>query len=195
MQYTDVQLDALREVANIGAGNAGTALSALLGRTVDIEIPQALALPIGEAVATVGVAEQRVSAVTLDVVGDMEPHVLLLFGADASAVICRLLGVPPGGPEAQSALSEIGNILGSSYVTVLAQLAGLDLEPSPPRFAVGEVTAVVADALTAHDPGGATALLIESEFSIEGESCSLSFLLLPGAEGVALLLDRLGVGA
>ena len=195
MQYTELQLDALRELANIGAGNAGTALSALLGRNVDIDIPQALALPVGEAVATVGDAEQRVCAVILDVAGDMQPRVLLLFGAETSGVICRLLGVPARGEAAQSALSEIGNILGSSYVTALAQLTGLDLEPAPPRFAAGAVGAVVADALADRDPAGTTALLIDSEFSIEGESCALSFLLLPGADGVALLLGRLGVDA
>jgi chemotaxis protein CheC len=195
MQYTELQLDALRELANVGAGNAGTALSALLGRTVDIDVPQAVALPVGEAVAVVEDTAEVVSAVLLDVRGDVEPLVVLLFGAETSAVICRLLGVPSDGPAARSALSEVGNILGSSYVNALAQLAAVDLEPSPPRFAVGEAGAIVAEALAARDPGGATALLIDSEFSIEGEACALSFLLLPGARGVTLLLDRLGVGA
>ena len=195
MQYTERQLDALRELANIGAGNAGTALSALLGRPVDIDVPSAVALPVEEAFAVIGDADQTVSAVMLDVAGDMEPLVLLLFGEETSAAMCRLLGVPEHGEEARSALCEVGNILGSSYVIALAQLAGLELEPAPPRFAAGVLRHVVATALVARDPDGALALLLDSELSIEGESCALSFLLLPGADGVALLLDRLGVGA
>ena len=195
MQYTELQLDALRELANVGAGNAGTALSGLLGRSVDIDVPRAAALSIAEAVAVVGEAHQRVSAVTLDVVGDIEPFVLLIFGEQTAAVMCRLLGVTGDGEDAQSALSEIGNILGSSYVNALAQLTGLELEPAPPRLVSGDLQDVVANAVAAREAGGATALLLDSELSIEGESCALSFLLLPGADGVALLLGRLGVDA
>ena len=195
MQYTELQLDALRELANVGAGNAGTALSGLLGRPVDIDVPRAAVLSIDEAVAAVGDPDQRIAAVTLDVTGDIEPLVLLIFGDETSAAMCRLLGVPADGEHGRSALSEIGNILGSSYVSALGQLAGLELEPAPPRLITGDLQHVVGQAMVARDAGGSTALLLDSELSIAGESCALSFLLLPGADGVTLLLDRLGVGA
>ena len=195
MQYTELQLDALREVANIGSGTAGTALSTMLGRPVDIDVPRAAAMPIAEAVDSAGAADQVVSAVVLPISGAMDAVVLLLFGEETTDSVCRLLGVPAGGEDAQSALSEIGNILGTSYINALARLASLDLEPSPPQFASDMLGAIVASALVARASDADTALLLDSELEIEGESCALSFMLLPSAEGVTMLLDRLGVGA
>lgn len=195
MQYTELQLDALRELANIGSGTAGTALSTMLGRPVDIDVPRAAVMPVAEAVDSAGRADQVVSAVVLPIAGDMDCLVLLLFVEETTETVCRLLGVTLGGEDAESALSEIGNILGTSYINALAQLASLELEPAPPQFAVDMLGAIVASVLIARDSNANTALLLDSELEIEGESCALSFMLLPSAEGVSLLLDRLGVGA
>ena len=70
-QYSDLQLDALRELANIGSGTASTALSSMLGRSVDISVPAALVLPMAEAVGTIGNAEDDVTGIVLSVVGEM----------------------------------------------------------------------------------------------------------------------------
>src|SRR5829696_6684705 len=78
-QYTDMQLDALRELANIGSGTASTALSSMLGRSVDITVPSAFVLPMAEAVGNFGDAEAEATGVVLGVVGDMPASVLLLF--------------------------------------------------------------------------------------------------------------------
>ena len=92
-QYTDLQLDALRELANIGSGTASTALSGMLGRSVDIAVPNAQALPFAEAVDAVGPAEQDMTGIVLGIVGEMSGTVLLLVPpADADA-LCRMLGV------------------------------------------------------------------------------------------------------
>ena len=70
-RYTDLQLDALRELANIGSGTASTALSSMLGRSVDISVPSAFVLPMAEAVGTIGDPEAETTGVVLGVVGDM----------------------------------------------------------------------------------------------------------------------------
>src|SRR4051812_48441066 len=78
-QYTDMHLDALREVANIGSGNAATALAGMLGRPVDLTVPSAAALPLADAVEAAGDPTTPVSAVVLPVFGEMDALVLLLF--------------------------------------------------------------------------------------------------------------------
>ena len=78
-RYTDIQLDALRELANIGSGKACTALSSMLGRSVDISVPSASVLPMAEAVGTIGDPEAEATGVVLGVVGEMPASVLLLF--------------------------------------------------------------------------------------------------------------------
>ena len=70
-QYTDLQLDALRELANIGSGTASTALSSMLGRSVDITVPNAFVLPMADAVGAIGDPEAEVTGVVLGVMGDM----------------------------------------------------------------------------------------------------------------------------
>ena len=192
-QYTELQLDALRELANIGSGTASTALSGMLGRSVDISVPNALALPLGEAVEAVGDAEAEVTGIVLGINGEMQGTVLLLVPpADADAM-CRMLGVEPDDEFALSALGEIGNIVGTSYINALAGMTGMEIEPTPPATATDMLGAIVESVLAGAAITGDVALLLDSNLVVEGEDCSISFLLVPDQGGVELLLERLGL--
>jgi chemotaxis protein CheC len=192
-QYTELQLDALRELANIGSGTASTALSGMLGRSVDISVPKALALPLGEAVEAVGDAEAEVTGIVLGINGEMQGTVLLLVPpADADAM-CRMLGVEPDDEFALSALGEIGNIVGTSYINALAGMTGMEIEPTPPATATDMLGAIVESVLAGAAITGDVALLLDSNLVVEGEDCSISFLLVPDQGGVELLLERLGL--
>jgi chemotaxis protein CheC len=193
-QYTDLQLDALRELANIGSGTAGTALSGMLGRSVDISVPNALVLPLAEAVEATGPAEAQVTGIVLGVTGELAATVLLLVPPEDAAKMCRMLGLEPGDEYALSALGEIGNILGTSYLNALAAMTGLAMEPTPPATATDMLGAIVQSVLASHAQGGDVALLLDSDLAVEGEDCSISFVLVPDQGGVDLVLDRLGMG-
>jgi len=192
-QYTELQLDALRELANIGSGTASTALSGMLGRSVDISVPRAQALPLAEAVAAAGDAEAEVTGIVLGIAGEMHGTVLLLVPpADADA-ICRMLGVEPDDEFARSALGEIGNIVGTSYINALAAMTGMEIEPTPPATATDMLGAIVQSVLASAAMSGDVALLLDSNLVVEGEGCSIAFLLVPDQGGVELLLARLGL--
>src|SRR3954468_8086147 len=133
--FSTIQLDALRELANIGSGTAGTALSQMLGRSVDISVPNAFVLPLAEAVEAVGPAEQEVTGVAIPLAGDMDAIVLLVFPVDDAAALCGMLGVEAGTEDAVSALGEIGNILSASYITSLPAMTALELDLTPPQTA------------------------------------------------------------
>ncbi len=192
--YTDLQLDALREVANIGSGTAGTALSSMIGRSVDISVPTAEALALADAVDAVGASEELITALVLPLFGDLEALALLLFAPEDAATLCGLLGVEADTEVGQSALGEIGNILGTSYINSLCAMTGLRLEPGPPQVIVDMLGAIVASALADRCGEYDIALLLDSELRVEGEPCSITFMLLPTPEGVSELLTRLGVG-
>jgi len=192
-QYTDLQLDALRELANIGSGTASTALSGMLGRSVDISVPKAQALPFAEAVDAVGPAEQAMTGIVLGIVGEMSGTVLLLVPPSDADALCRMLGVEPDDEFALSALGEIGNIVGSSYINALASMTGMDIEPTPPATATDMLGALVATVLAAHAHAGDVALMLDSNLVVEGDDCSVSFLLVPDQGGVETLLSRLGL--
>jgi len=192
--YTDLQLDALRELANIGSGTAATALSQMLARSIDVSVPSASALPLAEAVETVGEPELVVTGVVLPIFGDLEATAVLLFGSSDADRICELLGAEPGSEFALSALAEIGNILCSSYLGAVVSMTGLSLEPGPPQTASDMLGAIVETVLAMNASTSDIALLLDSDIRIEGEESSFTFMLVPSATGVAELLTRLGLG-
>jgi chemotaxis protein CheC len=192
-EYTDLQLDALRELANIGSGNAGTALAGFVGRPVDISVPNARVLDVADAVDAAGPADRPVTAVVLPIFGDMDAIVLLVFGEEDAALACRLLGVEPGSEYASSAVGEIGNILGASYVTALGSMTGLALEPAPPTVVEDMLGAIVSSVVVAGAADSDVALVLDSSLSVEGEACELGFVLIPSKGGVDELLSRLGL--
>ena len=192
-RYTDIQLDALRELANIGSGTASTALSSMLGRSVDISVPSAFVMPMAEAVGSIGNPEAEATGVVLGIVGEMPGSVLLLFTPRDAELMCNLLGVEAGTEIGVSALMEIGNIVGASYLTALGQMTGMALEPTPPAAATDMLGAIVETVLAERAGAGDVALLLDSDLVVEGEDCSVSFLLVPDQGGVDQMLERLGV--
>lgn len=191
--YSDLQLDALREIANIGSGTAGTALAAMLGRSVDLSVPHVEAVPLVAAVEAVGDPARPTTAALLPIFGDMDGVVLLLFRPDAADTLCRLLGVEPGSEVGDSALSEIGNVLGTSYLNSIAAMTGLALEPRPPEVVTDVLGAIVSSVLTHVAGGDDVALLLDTQLRVEDEACAVSFLLVPEGDGVQELLTRLGL--
>ncbi len=194
--FTDVQLDALRELANIGSGSASTALSSMLGHPIDITVPSAAALPLADAVdaaAGAGGIDTIAAGVVLPIFGDIDATVVLLFPPDDEATLCGLLGVEPGTEDGRGALGEIGNILGCAYVNSLAEMTGLALEPRPPETVSDMVGAIMATVLAVRSDQSNLALVMDSRLTVEGKECELTFLLLPSLDGIDELLARLGM--
>ncbi|WP_051471825.1 chemotaxis protein CheC [Patulibacter minatonensis] len=191
--YSALQLDALREIANIGSGTAGTSLAGMLGRAVDLSVPHVQALPLADAVDAVGDPAGATTAALLPIMGDLDGVILLLFRPDAADTLCRLLGVEPGSEVGLSALSEIGNILGTSYLGAIAAMTGLALEPKPPEVVTDVLGAIVSSVLTHVAGGEDVALVLDTRLRVEDEACALSFLLVPEGDGVQELLARLGL--
>lgn len=192
--YTEMQLDALRELANIGSGTAATALSSMLGRPIDVSVPSARALALAEAVDAVGPADAEVTGVVLGVSGSLDAIVLLVFSVESAETLCELLGVDPQSEMADSALGEIGNIVGCSYIGAFASMTGLELEPTPPGMATDMLGAIVASVLAGAALETDVALVLDTDLIVEGSECSFGFLLVPTQDGVDELLTRLGLG-
>jgi len=199
-RYDEQQLDALRELASIGSGTAATALAQMLGRPVELAVPRALALPLADALDAVGEPDAMVASVVLPTTGcaggdrgDAEIIVLLLFSYSCAANLCEMLGVEPRSELGDSALGEIGNVLGASAVGAFAQMTGLTLEPQPPHVLFDMLGAVVASILSATAGELELALVLDASLTVEEAECGLSFLLLPTVGGADELLGRLGL--
>jgi chemotaxis protein CheC len=192
-RYSDLQLDALRELANVSSGTAATSLSRLLGRDVDLHVPRAFTLPLVDAVETFRDPAETAAGAALSVEGDIEGGVLLLLDKDGAETLCRLLDVEPGTEVGDSALGEVGNILGAAYLTALSSMTGLTMLPSAPQVMNGPYASILTSVLARTAGHSDTALVLDSELDITGSPCAISFLLLPESDGVLELLSPLGL--
>ena len=192
-QYSEIQLDALGELANIASGTAATALSQMLGQEVELHVPRALALPLADAVDSAGPAEEVVSGIAFELEGDIQGLVLLLVPDKDAQMLCELLGVEPGSELGDSALAEIGNILGTSYLNAIVAMTGLALMPSPPHVATDLLGAIVASLLAQTAGDADVALVLDSELVLAENPCSLSFMLMPASGRADDLLAPLGL--
>lgn len=170
IQLKPLELDALREAGNMGAGRAATALSQMLGKPVSMDVPQASVLPLESLSAPLGGAEAMVAATYFRVHGDAPGRLLVMLGeASLAPILGALLGRvgAPGEPlndEAQSALKELGNILCSQYLNALADFLGFPMLPSVPALAVDMAASVLQSVAADAAQKGAQALVIEARF-------------------------------
>jgi chemotaxis protein CheC len=191
--YNEMQLDALREVANIGSSTAATALSSLIGIPVEVSTPAAHAMPLADAIERAGPGEMIVTIVAVPVTGDLDALVLMVMQPPTEEAACRLLGVEQDSEVGLSALVEMGNILGASYLGALATLTGLALEPAPPERVRDMLSAVLQSALLIESSDDQV-IVLESTLAVAGQECSPTFLFVPLRGSVDDILMRLRVG-
>ncbi len=193
IEYNATQLDALRELANIGAGQAATALSQMLAQEVTLSVPRALPLPLDEAIASAGPADQEIVGVAIPLEGDLDAIVLLLIPTDSAQTLCGLLGVEAGTEVGDSALSEIGNILGASIMHGLTGITGLELLLCPPTMRTDNLESIVASAVSEAVGEADSALVLDTSLDLAAQPCPVSFMLIPTGGSVSPLLAALGL--
>ena len=194
------RIDALKEVANIGAGHAATALSLMTGARIMIDVPTVSVAPLDELIPGIADADSQIVSVVMDMHGSLKGHTLLALplvtGRRLADLMLRRERRPGGVLDLleESALKEAGNILGGAYMTALSEFLGMTLLPSPPRLAVGTTTAVM-EVHKQQASEAAAACCVETEFTFEeiGERFRGFFLLLPDAESFDRIFDAVQV--
>ncbi|CAN7469542.1 chemotaxis protein CheC [Paenibacillus sp. LjRoot153] len=198
-QLEDFQLDVLKEVGNIGAGHAATALSTLLDKPIDMLVPKVRMLPFEEICESVGGAETVVLAIFLRVEGDAPGNMFFILDLDAAKnMLHDLVGLSIPDQEEYSelelsALNEIGNILAGSYLSSLADFTNLNMQPTVPALAIDMAGAILSYGLLQFGQMGDQALLIDTKF-LEGENeVQGHFFLIPDPESFGKIFSALGV--
>ena len=205
--YTDIEIDVLRELGNIGAGNAATSLSTMLNATVDMAVPVVRITSFDDAVQSFGGAENLAAGVLLSFEGlegveKEEIKGMLLFIVDiesANDIVSMLTGgmYEPGSPEFEemkpSVLSEIGNIMGAAYINSIATLTGLALNISVPYLATDMVGAILSIPIAEFGALSDTVLFIEESFSGVGKDINSSMSLFAGSETIDIIMQKLGI--
>ena len=197
---SEIQLDTLREISNIGMGHGATALSQLLGEKVQLRVPEVTITDIARVPELLGGAEKVVVGITLQILGDARGNILLILPQEsAQRLLFRLLRQPTAGIVFDeinaSTLKEVGNILASAYLSALGGLLHVSLIPSIPLLAFDMAGAVVDYVLIELSASGNTALMVETEFISEipqEEPIKGHFFLIPDPSSLEILLRAAG---
>lgn len=191
-------MDVLKELGNIGAGNAMTALSQMLGCKVDMRVPQIKLLEFKEVGAMIGGEEQLTMGVYLGVEGDITGSMMFLIEKQSAKHLINklMMGMAPEGDDFTdmefSAMKEVGNIITGAYLNSLSVITNLKIFPTPPELTLDMAGAILSVPAIEFGVMGDNILLIQSQFFDEIEIDGY-FILIPDIDSYAKILASLGM--
>lgn len=194
-----MEIDVLTEVGNIGAGNAMTALSSMIGQMVDIEVPAVNILGFQEAIDYAGGPEKTVVGIIVPIKDDIEGEILFLLENDiVELVVSTFFGTNDIdllnlSPDMTSALTELGNIMAASYVNAIAELTGMKIEVEIPMLSIDMLGAIMSVPAAQMGELSDKLLYIDNLMLIDKVSVKSKMMLLPTVESLDKLLRSLGV--
>lgn len=198
-QLNEMHIDVLKEIGNIGAGNAATSLSQMLNREVNMVTPTVRILDISDAGQALGGPETPVIAILVELSGDITGIMMFVIDQDfTQSLLEALLGESkPSFSELSemdySALSEIGNIMIGAYANSIATLSSLEIKISVPAVTADMVGALLT--VPAAEMGSVSdkIIFIEDDFLSSDSTISANMMLIPDIGSLNKLMDSLGI--
>jgi len=195
---SEEQLDAIKEIGNIGAGHAATALSQLIGKKVFISVPRALCLPLDRTIEIVGGKQSLIAGVTMHVLGDISAKIVLILPRSSALQLAALL-TNQDTAERQiltvlehSAIKEAGNILAGAYLNALTEFLGMMLLQSVPQLIFDLAEAVMAE-ISKGLPQDLEVICIETQFMEAQQTIDGHFFLIPERKSLEIILRAIKV--
>lgn len=198
-QIDGMQFDILKEIGNIGAGNATTALATMLRLKVDMKVPQVALLDFRELPEILGGAENLIVGILLTLSGNIDGMMMFVLEyAAARSMVNLLMGQEKALDEPldeieSSALQELGNIITGAYLSSLSNLTNMSMNSSVPYIAIDMAGAILSVPAIEFGKIGDKALLIETEFGEKNTSVNGYFILIPTMDSYEKILHSLGM--
>lgn len=195
-----MQFDVLREIGNIGAGNATTALSQMINAKIDMKVPNVQLLEFKDLAEIVGGAENIVVGIVITLGDDIDGMMMFMMEQTAARhLVNSLMGMPQDSGDKEftemelSALNEIGNIIAGAYLSSLSSLTSLTIAASIPYMAIDMAGAILSVPAIEFGKIGDKALVIETEFGDVLEDVNGYFILIPSLQSYSTILSSLGL--
>jgi len=198
MKLDSMHLDVLKELGNIGAGNAATSLSQLLNQRVDMSVPDVKLLKLRDVPYLLGGPEIPVIGITVLVEGDGEGQILLLFTKESSEKLVK--NIVAGFPQNEineemktSVLLEVGNIVSSTFLNALASFTNMKLLPTVPASASDMAGALLDTVLAIEATEDDTIITVITDFIVQGEMIEGYLVFIPNPVSLKKIFSSLGV--
>lgn len=194
------QLDILKEIGTIGAGRAATALSELISKRVEINVPQVSLIPLENISNLLKERERLFFVIDMELNGEVTGRIFLLFSPDdARHLSSSLLGRPKEEIDLrdemlQSSIKESANILCGSYVSALADMTRLNVLISSPSLAIDMVGAILDFIFIQIAQTSEEALIIKTDLKVSEAKLEGLFLFFPSSESLRKIFESLGFG-
>ncbi len=197
-EINSMQFDVLKEIGNIGAGNATTALSTMINGKIDMNVPKVALLDFKELPEMVGGAENIVVGILITLEGEINGMMMFMMDLDsAHHLVNILLGNTPDdinfSEMEYSALKEIGNIIAGAYLSSLSTLTNITISASIPYMSIDMAGAILSVPAIEFGKVGDKALIIETMFSKDDSDVNGYFILIPSIESYSVILSSLGL--
>lgn len=199
-ELDEMQYDVLKEIGNIGAGNATTALSTMLNIKVDMSVPKVALVPFANIADFIGTEEQTVVGILLEMDEDIAGMMMFIFDLKSAHRLVNMLMNAAGevnedisfNEMEMSALCEIGNIIAGSYITAISTLTNMVIGASTPCLTIDMVGALLSVPATEFGKFGDKLLFIQSQFG-EDDCINGYFLMIPELDSYDKILGALGL--
>ena len=197
-QLNEMHIDVLREIGNIGAGNAATSLASMLDRRVNKTTPMVRILEVNDAISMLGGPENVVIAILAKLYGDLDGIMMFIIKQDfAQTVLQTLLGHEVSCDHLSemdlSAISEVGNIMVAAYTGAIGSLSQLNIKSSVPAITVDMVGAVMNVPATEMPSVSEHVIFIEDDFLGDDDKMTANTLFVPTLDSLNKLLQQLGI--
>ena len=195
---TDMQFDVLKEIGNIGAGNATTALSQMINMKIDMNVPKVALVPLSDISGIIGSEEMVIVGIMLGMEGDITGTMMFLLKVDSAHRIVNLLMGTDSAPDADfgemeySALGEIGNIIAGSYLSALSSLTGLKIGATVPAMTIDMAGAILSVPAIEYGKIGDKVLFIETQLG-EDDFLNGYIVMVPEVDSYGKILTSLGI--
>lgn len=203
-QVGSVQIDTFKELGNIGAGNAATALAGILNMRINMSVPEVNIVPFNDIINIMNGPENLVVGVLVNMDGDLTGYVLLILElADAYEMATLALMSDRKMPNQitpadfdeldRNTLGEIANILVGSYLSAISAMTNLRVAPSVPQTAVDMVGAIISIVLIEYGNIGDSVLFLKTQFTDIDKKMAGHFFLIPDFDSYNILMKSLGL--
>ena len=200
-ELSSMELDTLKEIGSIGTGNAATSLSALIGMPVRIQQPEVRIMGYNEAIEWIGGPEEITAGVLVGMSGQLSGIMLSVQQLEFVNLVLEsmmdhsITDYTELGELESSALTEVGNIMISTFINALSGLAGLDIELTVPAFTVDMQGAIIAVPMAEYGGQSNYIMTIGGDFICNGKEIPCRLLLSPDIRSLNFLLRKLGVNS
>ncbi len=197
-EVNDLYLDVLKEIGNIGAGNATTAIANMLNMRINMHVPKVELLPVEKIGSSIGAEDEVIVGILLGVEQDIDGSMMFLMDMESAHILVNRLMMRPADYREDfdemdlSAIKEIGNIIAGSYLSALSSLTNLVIMPTVPYVAVDMAASILSVPAIQFGMMGDNALMIKTEFDDEF-AVNGYFILMPEADSYNKILGALGI--